>query len=228
MKNSNKRIIENLFNTACNDIAKGEHMEPTLFAVGRFVDYILPVTLKDAYILLALFIFSMSISCSSIYDVSYDYNKDADLIRLKTFDWLPVPQDLDINSLDIIRIKKAVTTELEAKGIVRAKDNPDFLIAEHVKTKDKIDVSAWGYGLYPGYGRHSRYSGFWGNGGVHVYQYEEGTLILDFVDPKTKDVIWHGAAKSVVDDTMAPEKRENLINEAVQKILMNFPPPSSF
>ncbi len=41
-------------------------------------------------------------------------------------------------------------------------------------------------------------------------------------------MIWHGAAKSVVDDTMVPEKRENLINEAVQKILMNFPPPSSF
>jgi hypothetical protein len=149
-------------------------------------------------------------------------------MRLKTFDWLPVPQDLDINSLDIIRIKKAVTSALETKGIVRAKDNPDFLIAEHVKTKDKIDVSTWGYGPYLGSGRHSRYSGFWGYGDVRVYQYEEGTLILDFVDPETKDVIWHGAAKSVVDDTMVPEKRENLINEAVQKILLNFPPPSSF
>ena len=141
---------------------------------------------------------------------------------------MPVPQELDINSLDIIRIKKAVTSELETKGIIRAKDNPDFLIAEHVKTKDKIDVSAWGYGLYPGFGRHSRFSGFWGYGDVRVYQYEEGTLILDFVDPETKDVIWKKEKKSVVDDTMVPEKRENLINEAVHKILMNFPPPSSF
>lgn len=149
-------------------------------------------------------------------------------MRLKTFDWLPVPQHLDINSLDIIRIKKAVTSELEIKGIVRTKDNPDFLIAEHIKTKDKIDVSTWGYGPYIGSGRHSRHIGFWGYGDVRVYQYEEGTLILDFVDPETKDVIWHGTAKSVVDDTMVSEERENLINEAVKKILRNFPPPSSF
>jgi hypothetical protein len=184
------------------------------------------MALKFTDTLLILFTIFLLMSCSTIYDVSYDYDKDADFTHLKTFDWLPVPQDLDITSLDIIRIKKAVTSALEAKGIVRSKDKPDFLIAEHIKTKDKMDVSVWGYGPYPGFGRHSRYSGYWGYRDVHVYQYEEGTLILDFVNPETKVVIWRGAAKSVVDDTMAPEERENLINEAVQKILLNFPPPS--
>jgi hypothetical protein len=53
----------------------------------------------------------------------------------------------------------------------------------------------------------------------------EGTIILDFVDPETMNVIWHGAAKSNVDDTMKPEQRDKLIKEAVQKILKNFPPP---
>lgn len=46
MKKSIRKITESLFNSACNDIANGQHVEPTLFAVGRFVDYTLPVTLE--------------------------------------------------------------------------------------------------------------------------------------------------------------------------------------
>ena len=37
-------------------------------------------------------------------------------------------------------------------------------------------------------------------------------------------MIWRGVAKTVVDRTDTPEKREKLINEAVQEILKNFPP----
>jgi hypothetical protein len=62
---------------------------------------------------------------------------------------------------------------------------------------------------------------------VSAFQYEEGSLILDFVDPQTKQLIWRGSAKAEVDDVKTPEKREALIDEAVQKILKNFPPPSS-
>ena len=41
---------------------------------------------------------------------------------------------------------------------------------------------------------------------------------------KSKKMIWRGAAKAVVDPSNTPEKREKLINEAVNEILKNFPP----
>ena len=41
-----KKITETLFKSACKSIAKGQHVEPTLFAVGRFVDHALPVTFE--------------------------------------------------------------------------------------------------------------------------------------------------------------------------------------
>ena len=46
MKNSIKKITETLFKSACNNIAKGQYVEPSLFAVGRFVDHALSVTLE--------------------------------------------------------------------------------------------------------------------------------------------------------------------------------------
>lgn len=169
-----------------------------------------------------IFLTGFIICCSAIYGVSYDYNKSIEFVGLKTYDWMPVPEKADINNLDAVRIKKAVNTELEAKGLTKASADPDFLIAEHIKTKDKINIISWGYDCGP----RTRYWGpCRGPGGVYVSQYEEGTIILDFVDPETMSVIWHGAAKSVVDDTMKMEQREKLIKEAVQKILRNFPPP---
>jgi hypothetical protein len=61
-------------------------------------------------------------------------------------------------------------------------------------------------------------------GGVSTIHYQEGTLILDFVDPKTDNLIWRGVGKKVVSETTTPEKSDREINDAVEKILKKFPP----
>ena len=171
-----------------------------------------------------LFLLVAVAGCSTVYDVQFDYNTKTDFANLKTYNWLPVPEKADIDSLDAMRVQKAVNAEMQAKGLRLTSGIPDFLIAEHLGKKEKVSVRDWGYtyGPYAGY-----WGGYWGPGGVSTFQYEEGSLILDFVDPQTKQLIWRGSAKAEVDDVRTPEKREALINEAVQKILKNFPPPSS-
>jgi len=37
-------------------------------------------------------------------------------------------------------------------------------------------------------------------------------------------MIWRGVAKADINNVDTPEKKEKLINEAVQEILKNFPP----
>ena len=107
------------------------------------------------------------------------------------------------------------------KGFKKVSNNPDFLIAHHWGTKDKVNVRPWRYG----YGPYGRYWGdYWENPGVSVYQYEEGTLIIDFVESNSKNLLWRGTAKSDVNNVKTPEERDKLINESVQKILNNFPP----
>jgi hypothetical protein len=162
-----------------------------------------------------------SIGCSTAYDISYDFDRAADFSGLRTYDWLPEPEKSEMSDLDLRRIQRAVGVALKDKGFIKSTSNPDFLVASHLGTKDKVNASAWGYG----YGPYRRYwGGYWGHGGVSVYQYEEGTLILDFVLPDSKNLIWRGTAKSVVDNANTPDKRDKLINVAVQKILQQFPP----
>ena len=63
-------------------------------------------------------------------------------------------------------------------------------------------------------------------GGVSTIHYQQGTLILDFIDPKTKNLIWRGVAEGVVPARTSPEKSEKKINEVVQQMLKKFPPSS--
>jgi hypothetical protein len=174
--------------------------------------------------LFVLFFIGFTISCASIYGVQHDYDKQVNFANLKTYGWMPIPEKANINSLNVERVKNAVNAEMKAKGLMMTSDNPDFLIAEHLGKKDKVQVTDWGYG----YGPHGGYwGGYWGPGGVSTYEYEEGSLILDFVDAKSKKMIWRGVAKAQIDSADTPEKKEKLINEAVNELLKNYPPVPS-
>ena len=164
-----------------------------------------------------LFYFCFVLSCSPIYRVSYDYDRSVNFKKLKAYSWMQVPEKEEINSLDLKRIKDSVDNELKAKGLSINFINPDFLIAQHLIKKDKLNITDRGYS----YGLHRR---FWGFDDVAVYQYEEGTLILDFIESESKVLIWRGSARTDFENANTPEKRDSLIKEAVRKILHNFPP----
>jgi len=179
--------------------------------------------MKAIKMFFVLFSIGFTVSCSTTYNVTYDYDPQANFSDLKTFDWMQVPEKAGINSLVVQRVKNAVNAELKAKGLIMTSNNPDFLIAEHLGKKDQVQVTDWGYG----YGRRGYRGGHRGTGGVSVYQYEEGFLILDFVDAKSKKLIWRGSAKAEVHNVDTPEKREKRINAAVKEILKKYPPSSS-
>jgi hypothetical protein len=49
-------------------------------------------------------------------------------------------------------------------------------------------------------------------------------LVLDFIDTGSKKVIWKGVATVYLSKDLTPEKIDDIVNEAVEKILVNFPP----
>ena len=128
----------------------------------------------------------------------------------------------DINTLVLERVEKAVDAEMQAKGFKKTSDNPDILIIEHIGSKEKIRVYRYGYG----YGSNREYDGYNPGigGGISTYEYEGGSLILDFIDAETNKLVWRGCVKAEIQNIDTPEKSEKLIKAAVKKILKNYPP----
>ena len=163
--------------------------------------------------LLTLVVWSGLTSCSSV-TVKSDYDREANFALYKTFDFLPHRSRLGFASLNQKRIEAAVEQELIAKGYERqSASEPDFLIAYHTNVRDKVDVDTYGY-HYGLYGR--RYRTY-----TTMREYQQSTLVMDFIDAQTKDLIWRGWAKDEVSD---PEGAEEKIDDTVVKILSNYPP----
>ncbi len=100
-------------------------------------------------------------------------------------------------------------------------ENPDFLIALHTGKQAKVNIRDWGYS----HGRYGRDWGATGGSRIDVYQYEEGTIMLDFVDAESRELIWRGTATAEIDLQRTPEERDKLVDEGVTEMLKNFPPP---
>jgi hypothetical protein len=151
------------------------------------------------------------IGCSS--NTTKDiYETNADFTNLNTFDWFVVPQEMQLNEVVVKGIKDAVTRQLTAKGLRITPEDPSFLIAWHVSKQVKKDSWSFTDARYGSY--RTRFP----------RAYEVGTLILDFVDPGTKELLWRGSATSVIKSNITPEEQKTMINEAVSRILDKFPP----
>jgi hypothetical protein len=137
---------------------------------------------------------------------------NADLAKYKTYSFYTPPSKTgQAQTIADQTIESSLKQSLAAKGLTEAApgQNPDFLVAHHVKEQQKLDVDTLGYGFYG-----------W-PGGADVTQYTEGTLIVDFIDPQTKQVFWRGTATAVVNHPESPDTGK--IAKVVGQVIDRYP-----
>ena len=169
--------------------------------------------------LIPVFMLFLLTSCSSVkvYD---DYDKNVDFTQFKTYAFQKSGIDkVEISDLDKKRILRAIDEQMALKGFTKS-ENPDLLVNIFTKEREQVEVSqfnaGWGYGW--GYGWNPY---MWG-GNSTVSSYVEGTLYIDLIDAKKRELVWQGQGVGVL--TQNREKKEALINEFVAKILAQYPP----
>jgi len=165
--------------------------------------------------LLLLFVFA---SCSTVR-VASDYDKKADFNNYSSFAFYkPGIDKAQISDLDKKRILRAIDSELSAKGMTKS-ESPDLLISIFTKEKERVDVYQNNFGY--GWGWNPWWYGGFNNSTVS--RSTEGTLYIDLIDAKTKELVWQGigSANLVTRDI---EKKEARIREIVKEITAQYPP----
>jgi len=118
-------------------------------------------------------------------------------------------------------IQRAVRSDLGSRGydLVSA-DEAEFLVAVHVGARnttwysvrmaDRVDAYDYYYDQWRGAGAV-----------IRPHTASDGTVVIDFADPKSGDLLWHGWMTESVPPT---GDRYELIKRIVNKILAQFPP----
>ncbi|WP_149304928.1 DUF4136 domain-containing protein [Pareuzebyella sediminis] len=173
--------------------------------------------------LLALLVLS---SCTSVRVLS-DYDKEADFNTYKSYAFYKTGIDkAQISDLDKKRILRAIETEMSKRGFVKS-ENPDLLVAIFTKEKEEVDIYnnnfGWGWG---GWGWGPGFGWGWGPGwgGSQVSTRTEGSLYIDLVDAKTRELVWQGKGVGNLGNINNIQKKEERIREFVSEILMQYPP----
>lgn len=161
-------------------------------------------------------------SCEAIR-VNADFDKNVDFSKFKTFAYYKAGIDkVEISDLDKKRILRSIDEIMIAKGFTKS-ETPDLLINIFTKSREQVNVnqfnSGWGYGWGFGWNPY----GFGSQ--TMVSTSTEGTLYIDLIDAKKKEMIWQGEGQG--DLTKNREKKDENIKEFVAKILAQYPPTAN-
>lgn len=146
----------------------------------------------------------------SSYDPAFDLSKP------KTFDFKTIrrgPGDMiEDNSLTDKRIKKALESQLTAKGYARAVDGaPDLFIVYYTRAKTLTGTRD----VLP---TVQEYEWLGALGGSKTESIMEGTFVFDFADARTGRLVWRGQVTELIDRVKPVEK----INRAAAKLIKQF------
>ena len=167
-------------------------------------------------------------ACSGI-STSSDYDPAVDFTQYATYTWLDTEGD-DINAITDSRIKNSIDEAMVAKGLQKGGASADLAVGYQVTSAERKSYNTVNTGWGGGYG----YGGYgWGGYGMSMgtsttYEntWEEGTLLIGMFDAGTKSLVWTGTATAALDASRSPEERQRLIDDAVNKMMKNFPPGS--
>jgi len=156
-------------------------------------------------------------------DVTFDYDTAANFDALKSYSWMPAAGNAAGDELLVKRIKNSLDSQLQAKGRAPAEASPDFLIGMQLSGKTTYGGST-GVGVSVGIpvGRAGRVSV--GGGKSQAIEKKEGQLVLDFVDAKSKSLLWRATASGAVNPGQTPEQQQQRINGVIAEMLSQFPP----
>ena len=171
--------------------------------------------------LLAAAPFVLASACATV-SVGADHEAGVRFDQYRTFGWdardaLPTGDPrLDNNPFFDSRVRGAVELELTAKGLTLVTSAPDLLIHYHASVQQRVEVikrdQDRGY-TTPDYGQPST-----------VMEFDEGTLLVDVADAKSKKILWRGWAQTDVGGLMErPREMEKRIGESMRRMLKNFP-----
>lgn len=165
-------------------------------------------------------------ACGGI-QVNTDYNPETDFTRYRTFAWAEGSGsggDLRVTGdLMAQRFRRAIESELVSRGMERATSGqPDVFVGYQMALDDRVSYqtvnsyygTGWGYrGVYGGVGTSRTTS----------TEYTVGTLVIDVYDARQRELVWRGSGEGKVNLARNPEESQERINQAVTRIMEEFP-----
>lgn len=162
-------------------------------------------------------IVSLFTSCSPSFMVYSDNDDQAQPGSYSTFNVTskesPNNDPIMGSQINQKRITNALISELKKKGYTLNTTNPDLNVIFYTDMQQKQEVD----NLNNSYGPW-----FWRNNNSYMRSYQQGRLIVNIQDNKTKQLTWQGWAVGEIRPIKQKAKREEYISRVVGEIMEEY------
>ena len=112
------------------------------------------------------------------------------------------------------RIAASLSDDFQSKGLTTAPArNADILVTFYTAIRKRVVINNTGW---YGYRWHR-----WGGGARWATTYEEGTLVIDIIDRRNRELIWRGVGEGAFKKSNPSDEK---VAQRVERILRTFPP----
>lgn len=172
--------------------------------------------------LAAAALLSACVALQPSMQVRSDRNPAASFATFRTYAWATTPEQggqwpaRDDRVAFDWSVRGLVDQQMARLGYAPAGyEAPDLLIDYGINVRQQMMDDTYGsYGAYLAQGGTQSLGEAW------VMGYQEGTLVIEASDARTRALVWYGAASAVVN----PSQREKRLPEAIDRIFASFPP----
>jgi hypothetical protein len=158
------------------------------------------------------------VACASAPTVKVGWDEHADFTKYHTWAWKP-----DGSIQDAVwakRCQDVLSDQLATNGLkqVGLDQNPDLWAVVHARLSAQTYVASyspdWGYG----------WGGWAAPYDTVTYEVPVGTMIIDLVDARHKEIVWRGRAKGEIQQGKNNEQREENLIALLKQLFAGYPP----
>lgn len=152
--------------------------------------------------------------------VVIDSQPDANLAQYRTYTFVSQDEDKP-RELDDQRAQAALEKALTAEGITEAAatDQPDVQVKHFFKREQRFDGSTVQFG----FGFTRNHVGLGASTPTEGEISEEYKLVVQLIDPQSRDVVWQATSRDELHDEMSSERRNAHIQQAVEDMFKRYP-----
>jgi uncharacterized protein DUF4136 len=159
----------------------------------------------------------MLLACGSTLaqDVKYNFMPGTNFSKYHTYKWINIPENVHPSQIVDQEIRQAIDTQLSAKGFAKTDDDKaDLYLGYQCSIDQERQLNGFGMRGIGG-----------GMGQITSSTIQNGTLAVDFYDSSGKQLVWRGQATKTLNPSGNQQKDMQRLNQAMAKLLKNFPPP---
>jgi hypothetical protein len=149
------------------------------------------------------------LACSGVA-VTSDFEADYPFAGLRTYSFEDLPEGEGLPSAVDKYVRGKIRHVLDSAGYSESSD-PDFKIFLHGDRGSHTRTATFGY-MWPT--EHKTIE----------FEVTNGTMFMDFVDPKDNELIWRASAEAGYSSNITWGQKEQMMERSVYQMLQKFPP----